>query len=1026
MTETSIENFIPFYPDLSDDDFFMKIYNKKEFIDLALEAEYSKDCKENNDSLDHQLFISRLLSSYSLYDKLLLFHDMGTGKSGVAFTLSERLLSENFGINNIFVFTNSKDVLNNLKTELIFKRTRGKYIPDNFNKLTKTQQTIAINKVLDDNNYTFDQFYYLALDIKKTRLLRNGDDILKKKYSNSLLIFDEIHNIRVKTKQAEELNKYEEIMYLLGIITNHKVLLMTGTPMRDNPNEITSILNLILDDDKKFTKLGMKNIFSHFDIKYMKNNKMLNNISDFKDKIKGKISYLKSEQLKTRKKFMGQEYGNFVLTTTKLQGEQEEVYKEIYKSETAQSIDIDTIEDKQGLYPKSRQSILCVYPDKTTGDASFKKYIKTIDKSTYIHYEFQKDMDNEFGKLEDLKKFSIKFYTIIKKLQENDSMCHFVYCKFLNGSGLALLSLLLEKYLNFSRYKGGVINTEKDRYILLSGDIKSRMKLNLINEFNKERNAKGKFIRCILGTDVIKEGLSFFNIQRVHILNPHWNFSETDQIIARAFRFNSHKYLPEDIIVQVYLYISKFSNTNEGSIDLVMYKRSEIKDIGIKSVEKILKENAIDCQLFKKRNERDRFFDYTRECEYEVCEYKCEGIDLNKVQIDSDTYNIYYNNEELKDTIILLYKKYFYLKLQDLIIFFNKNTLYDILYIFYNLINNQISIYNKYGIRSYIKQDKDIFYLVNEVDDRKGMYLNYYYNEHVTNSIQKELFNQEYILENLKKDLTPTSKKVLLLNNLSIDTQFTLLTQSLILPNKTSPIIEFILNYYYHKYSDIMYKNEKYIVCTLLKDFYCYKNTSWIKCPLQILKLYENIENKIIQNTRDNNLTFYGIIKNNIKKDNQYKNDIFYLKEIPPIETRVESFDELKTLCDKKNKFKCVLENITIKDLVCRKKDRQEDKIILRNESTTCEFNKTNFSKIKVNGENQVKIEKLLIQIDSRLVKDGKECVNFDKQKLVTIVEGKINLLIEESTIDMCKKIRQYYKENNLILYEKYSDNLNI
>ncbi len=37
-----------------------------------------------------------------------------------------------------------------------------------------------------------------------------------------------------------------------------------------------------------------------------------------------------------------------------------------------------------------------------------------------------------------------------------------------------------------------------------------------------------------------------------------------------------------------------------------------------------LKEVAIDCQLFKKRNEKDSSFDYKRECEYEKCYMVCD------------------------------------------------------------------------------------------------------------------------------------------------------------------------------------------------------------------------------------------------------------------------------------------------------------------------------------------------------------------------------------------------------------------
>ena len=117
---TTILDFLPYYPTFEEDD--EQIYSKKEFNELKLSRHELKP--KNKVYQKHQELLSKILSSYTLYDKLLLFHGMGTGKTGVAFATSERILAENFGINKVFVLTMSNDVLDLLKGQLV--NTYGK------------------------------------------------------------------------------------------------------------------------------------------------------------------------------------------------------------------------------------------------------------------------------------------------------------------------------------------------------------------------------------------------------------------------------------------------------------------------------------------------------------------------------------------------------------------------------------------------------------------------------------------------------------------------------------------------------------------------------------------------------------------------------------------------------------------------------------------------------------------------------------------------------------------------------------
>lgn len=84
---------------------------------------------------------------------------------------------------------------------------------------------------------------------------------------------------------------------------------------------------------------------------------------------------------------------------------------------------------------------------------------------------------------------------------------------------------------------------------------------------------QGQLIKFILGTKVINEGISLFNIKQIHILDTYFNMSRLDQAIARGIRNKSHQALisndnmfPE---VDVYKYITY--DENKMTIDESWY-----------------------------------------------------------------------------------------------------------------------------------------------------------------------------------------------------------------------------------------------------------------------------------------------------------------------------------------------------------------------------------------------------------------------------------------------------------------------
>src|SRR5690606_33626011 len=96
--------------------------------------------------------------------------------------------------------------------------------------------------------------------------------------------------------------------------------------------------------------------------------------------------------------------------------------------------------------------------------------------------------------------------------------------------------------------------------------------------FNSIDNSTGKYIKFILGSKVMNEGVSLFHVAEVHILDVYFNLGRVDQVIGRGIRRCSHNDLiiddnkfPE---VAVYKYV--VSNDSGLSTEEELYKEAEI------------------------------------------------------------------------------------------------------------------------------------------------------------------------------------------------------------------------------------------------------------------------------------------------------------------------------------------------------------------------------------------------------------------------------------------------------------------
>lgn len=449
--------------------------------------------------------------------------------------------------------------------------------------------------------------------------------------------------------------------------------------MKDNPEEIASVMNLILPLDKQLPT------GKNFTDEYMQVNKdnysviTPDKIKSLKTFLTGRVSYIANMETDVKKEYIGDEnigsLKHFIIKTNNMSNFQSTAYKYAVEEDCS-----DKNPNKNfgkgnniGFRNNSREASLFIYPDGSWGKKGFDKYIKktktiSVNNTEQFSYLLEpsfinllRGKDNE-DTIKNISKYSTKYAYLIDEILKTSDKCWFIYSSIVNGSGIILFSLLL-KLVGFSNANG----KEKDtglRYALMTGQNISAAKLKLIqNRFNNPDNAQGKIIQVILGSDAVSEGFSFMNIQREAIITPHWNFSETSQALARGMRLGSHDTLKKIGIKPELKIILTTSIPNSlylsDSVELYLYQMSENKDISIKSIIRVIMEASFDCALNYFRNHREGF-ENKRECDYTDCDYKCDFVDMDSVrkglenkELDYSTYQLYYTNPKTRE----IYKK---------------------------------------------------------------------------------------------------------------------------------------------------------------------------------------------------------------------------------------------------------------------------------------------------------------------------------------------------------------------------------
>jgi len=663
------DNHFIYYPDIYENNISDKLLQKEELRRHIIPNEQS-DIKDKCDSkffelAPHQLFLKNIMSPNTQYNGLLIFHGVGVGKSCSGISIAENFRDIYGQEENKIIILASKNIRIGWK-KTIFDPSKGE------NQCTGDDyyfDDIDDNKI--DDKYAkkkikkyYELFGYAAFANRVKNMLKNETrhivdekeklrkqiKCIEEKFSNRVLIIDEVHNIRGEENSNDNRDTIHYIEMVIKYSKKMRLILLTANPMYNLNTEIIWILNMLLLNDNR-TTLSEKDIFD-------KKGNLINETL-LNDKSKGYVSYLRGENpisfpirlypshdLKRiiKKPFNSREdnrppldiFGKELdekdkLSFLELYGSQliDHQYN-IYMNEISKIKNSDKNLEKLKIDNENLllQLSNIVYPgDSDNSDDLYGNngLINTMNIDKNI-YSYKNDILQEYGEFfheDKIGSYSSKISTILEEIKNSDGIV-FIYSNWIK-SGIIPLVLSLEqngytkcdgkevlknsKKINKISYEGKYKEDYEDKnrfiqakYMVISGnELNSKNLEEDLKKVASDENKDGKHIKIVIGSSVASEGLDFKNIRSIHILEPWHNINKLEQVIGRGIRNCSHKNLIEkDRNVTIYLHNSMISDIE--SIDMYLYRYSEYKAKQIGLIENILKKNSIDKYIFENGN----------------------------------------------------------------------------------------------------------------------------------------------------------------------------------------------------------------------------------------------------------------------------------------------------------------------------------------------------------------------------------------------------------------------------------------
>lgn len=483
-----------------------------------------------------QSFAGEFMSPKNKHSSLLVFHKIGAGKTCLSIQIAEQWISRGKPL-----MLMPASLIPGFRNELRSKCAKDNYISAANRQLIKTLHPT-------DNDYK--QIIHMSdelINSKYTIMSYNEFAMKYKKIDAPLCVIDEVQNINNPNGTY-----YKIIMQWIESHPKSTIVIMSGTPLFDNPSEIYGLANML--------RIKYQNKITPRDIPKLFNDK----ISYYN----GAPSYtFPTVYLKVKKCYMSKHQAHWYKSQVEAESKNNKiVLKDI----------------NNNFYIKTRQRSNIVYPNGLNSETGLAQLTYNII-------------------LNKLQVYSCKLAVLIKKILKNQ--LSFIYTGFTGVAGIAVIVKCLEANGFKDYFKHG---PGKHRFAVWSGDQTLNQKDNIRSIFNNKQNDNCSQLQVVIGSPAIKEGVSLLRVRQVHVLETYWNHSRLEQIYGRAVRYCSHKTLPkQDRDVTIYLYAACVSRNKSidpnNSIDLYMLNIADKKREQTTPYIDAMINTAVDRMLYYKK-----------------------------------------------------------------------------------------------------------------------------------------------------------------------------------------------------------------------------------------------------------------------------------------------------------------------------------------------------------------------------------------------------------------------------------------
>jgi superfamily II DNA or RNA helicase len=258
-----------------------------------LKEQAEKLCNADFELMPHQTFVKNFMSLQTPYNSLLLYHNLGTGKTCSAIGIAEemRAYMKNVGFTKKIIIVASPNVQENFRFQL-FDESKltlengvwnlntciGNALLEEINPthligLTKDKVVSQIKTIIN-TYYLFMGYRELANYILK--IIKVPDDVVsdptaKKQletsriqsvFNNRLIVIDEVHNIRISADNDKTRAKTASLlMQVAKYAENMRLLLLSATPSYNSYTEIIWLANLLNRVDRRSIIENVSDVF---------------------------------------------------------------------------------------------------------------------------------------------------------------------------------------------------------------------------------------------------------------------------------------------------------------------------------------------------------------------------------------------------------------------------------------------------------------------------------------------------------------------------------------------------------------------------------------------------------------------------------------------------------------------------------------------------------------------------------------------------------------------------------------------